>query len=347
MEIEDMSTTIIHDAVLGQNQLDLAEAIALRPEDVNSFDALGFTPLHWAAVRGDSRAVGTLLKWQADFNKKSVVDKRTPLFLAALTRSLRVCEMLVRQGADVNAANSFGLGPLAAAGIFSENTSFLEWSLVVKFLLMNGADANIPDCSGRNALSRMVADATLRQPTDQALAAKIRLLVANGTDNVATDQYGQTALLTSCSISEDVLCFKTLVELGSSLDTIDISGRSFLHYTAAYGNLDKMEYVRSLDVVGVDPDKKDIYENGNTPMDIMIWRARGSLEHLWDGMRRPTDKEYNLFWQLLKEIRERNWAKGIFLYSRELVSDEDDIQKLLHRAPSDDVTCLCTWPWLT
>lgn len=74
-----------------------------------------------------------------------------------------------------------------------------------------------------------------------------------------------------------------------------------------------------MEIVGIDPDN---VVAGGTPMAAITWRMCADAKDLWLGMRRPTADEWVCLKRLLTEMRERNWAQGLFLYSREYVFDE-------------------------
>ena len=96
--------------------------------NVNQVDRFGFTPLHWAAIRGATDAAVMLLKHKADANKATVPvepgrslypgrDRATllgdtPLHLAALRGDTNVLQLLLKYGADVNGVNGSHLTPL-------------------------------------------------------------------------------------------------------------------------------------------------------------------------------------------------------------------------------------------
>jgi hypothetical protein len=74
------------------------------------------TPLHYAAGRGMTSAVGTLLKYGADVSAKDH-HGNTPLHLAAVTGSHQVFQQLIEAGADVNSECRFNWRPIDQASI--------------------------------------------------------------------------------------------------------------------------------------------------------------------------------------------------------------------------------------
>jgi len=102
------------------------------------------------------------------------VDRETPLLRAASEGHLEVVQLLIDNGADVNARTTGGGTPLHYA------TSHLE---VVRRLLDNGADVNVKGHKGATALHFAAAKGNV---------AVARLLIERGADVNARDLSGQT-----------------------------------------------------------------------------------------------------------------------------------------------------------
>lgn len=94
-------------------------------------DRNGFTPLHWAAIRGSTGVAELLLKHKVDINRavvemdphqshmmspdRGTISGDTPLHLAALCGETNMIALLLKAGADVNAANTAQMTPLDLA----------------------------------------------------------------------------------------------------------------------------------------------------------------------------------------------------------------------------------------
>ncbi|KAI0906194.1 ankyrin repeat-containing domain protein [Ustulina deusta] len=70
--IDNQNFPHIHEIVVGLRFGDLAKELKRNPKSVNAQDAMGRTPLLWAAARGDVNAVVTLLAFGADPNIKDI-----------------------------------------------------------------------------------------------------------------------------------------------------------------------------------------------------------------------------------------------------------------------------------
>jgi ankyrin repeat protein len=114
----------------------------------------GLTALHHAARQGSAAAALALLDGGAKINDTSLVDRMTPLMMAAVNGQFDVALRLVERGADPNLATAYGMSPLYAAlnaqwapksrypqpqAIHTQRTSYLELAAA---LLAKGANPN-------------------------------------------------------------------------------------------------------------------------------------------------------------------------------------------------------------
>lgn len=115
--------------------------------DINVKDDNVFldTPLHWAVTNGSKSILELLLENGADVNAKNNKDS-TPLHYAANNYLASLATLLIKHGADVNAKTNCGNTPLHFAAA-SSNT------VVAKVLLNNDADVNCKNNDGRTPLN--------------------------------------------------------------------------------------------------------------------------------------------------------------------------------------------------
>jgi ankyrin repeat protein/SAM-dependent methyltransferase len=179
--------------------------------DVNVKDEKGNTPLHLASVFGHDEIVDLLIHQKADVDVLN--DQReTPLILASLYGNPECIKLLVASRANISLRDSDGNSPIQIAvtyrhpenleeilkgnpDIDEPNTEgFTPLHLAVQrpgnqkaveLLLRQGADINITDPEGRNALLVSVGS----HQKDY-----IELLVSNGIDIDSQDNDGNTAL---------------------------------------------------------------------------------------------------------------------------------------------------------
>ena len=102
----------IHDAA-GDGNIEAVKQHIAAGTDVDAKTS-GETPLHWAARFGQSQVAELLIAEGADVNAKNVVGQ-TPLHLAAGASHQEIIELLIAEGAEVNAKTKRGETPLDLA----------------------------------------------------------------------------------------------------------------------------------------------------------------------------------------------------------------------------------------
>jgi len=93
---------------------DAVRALAKNPSEINSADADGTTPLHWAVRADDLEAVQLLLRGGASAKAANRYGV-TPLSLAATNGNAAIVEQLLKAGADANGTVSQGQTVLMTA----------------------------------------------------------------------------------------------------------------------------------------------------------------------------------------------------------------------------------------
>ena len=117
-----------------------------RREQATSDDKHGVTPLHKAAANNRYKTAEVLLNNGADVNAKNKYGW-TPLHLAALNNASATAEVLLKQGADVNAKDKYGFTPL-------HDAAEKDAAETAEVLLEQGADVNAEDNDGFTPLHR-------------------------------------------------------------------------------------------------------------------------------------------------------------------------------------------------
>jgi hypothetical protein len=143
--------------------------LASDPGRVDPRDENGYTPLRWAAIRGQTEVAILLLESGADPNTVGA-DGGTPLHGAAHHDDGRLMEALLSSGGDVTIQNRWGRSPLHVAA----RRGCLE---VARILLDFGADPNAVTNEGWSTLSvayrgghPALAELLLERGADPALA---------------------------------------------------------------------------------------------------------------------------------------------------------------------------------
>jgi cytohesin len=157
----------------------VAKLVTENPPSVQSADALGNTPLMWAAAYGHEDVVQFLLANKAAVNARNQEEK-TALHWAVGNGNKDVVALLLSNGADVNARDRMGAAPLHWA---AESDKVDDD--VVALLLARGADVNAQDEDGRTPLHWAAGSGRLDV---------VKLLLANHADANTKDRLGYTPL---------------------------------------------------------------------------------------------------------------------------------------------------------
>lgn len=183
---------------------------------VTQKDANQRSLLHWSAVMGKERLVELLLKFNECEIDASDDTGATPLILATLKGSIKVCEMLIERGANVNHCNSNGHTPVQYAG--SKNHKEL-----LIYLLDCGGDPNARDHIGDSPLHRVAS-----MERFECLRTLLTHPKTKGTISVdAQNQQGNTALHLACEC-DDAASAMALIEYGASIEILNKQKESAL-----------------------------------------------------------------------------------------------------------------------
>jgi ankyrin repeat protein len=104
----------IHDAARGGTQAEVERLLRAEPDLRDARAPLGATPLHYAAMNGDSGPLKALLAAGANPNARDG-EGRTPLHMAAFATRTANAKLLLRGGADPHAKTDAGRDVLSMA----------------------------------------------------------------------------------------------------------------------------------------------------------------------------------------------------------------------------------------
>jgi ankyrin repeat protein len=146
--------------------------------------------LHAASYYGNYTIAKYLIDKGADVNIRSAPgENETPLTLAARGGHMRICALLVAEGADINATeHSVGYSALHEA-VDKGNIN------LIKLLISKGADVDLPARYGETPL-HLIVNPTLPLPKSEEPALEMmKVLIDAGADLNAVDHGGMTPLM--------------------------------------------------------------------------------------------------------------------------------------------------------
>lgn len=220
---------------------------------------LKYSTIHEAAERGDLEDVKNHLRRGTAVNAQDVYGA-TPLHYAAMTGQTKVAEFLIKKGANVNAVvtgqGGESVSPLgsAASGGFKD---------MVELLIKKGANTKK---YGPNAIKLAVDAIKMFKETDKEKVPPyvdlskvdhigvVKVLIKKG----AKPMDNTLIIAVKNGFTE---ISKLLIDGGSNVNSRDENGQTPLHIAAFKG---EVEFVKFLIEKGADVNAKDKY--GNTPL---------------------------------------------------------------------------------
>ena len=232
--IDEQDYTLLHRIILGLSMANLEEEICLHPEQINIADAMGRTPLAWAACRGDDRAIVTLLSHGAKVNTIDI--QHSGVVGHAADRNYVTCvRLLLEAGADpeIAAMHDYKVGnPLNVA---ARNASD---PMVLKTLLDFGADVESCGVDGMTALIH----AARRDNTNF-----VTLLLEYGANINATSKSGHTPLTTAVIYNSHNVLRLLLDRWFEYSECPRMTGPNLLRLAALYADVRTMDILRDTD----------------------------------------------------------------------------------------------------
>ncbi len=145
INLKDKSgNTLLHEAAYG-GSLTIVEFLIFKGADINSGNTVLDTPLHLAISNGRDDVAILLIEKGADLNKQNNRGT-TPLHETAYSNNKMIAELLISKGVDLEIKNKSNYTPLAA--LTRSNSNFE----VAEVLVRNGANINAPWTDGSTPL---------------------------------------------------------------------------------------------------------------------------------------------------------------------------------------------------
>jgi ankyrin repeat protein len=180
-------------------------------------------PLYLATYYGFRGLVERMIAKHPEHVSACSGEYGTPLHASIQGGHIRVAELLLAHGADVNAPGTYSVTPLHVASRHGHLDA-------VKWLLDHGADVNAKRVDGQTALHSAAANGHLDVS---------RMLLVHNADVGARDVEGGTPLSFALEGAGGRLdLVRLLLDGNAEVNTRDNSGRTPLHYAAAFGYLE-------------------------------------------------------------------------------------------------------------
>ena len=181
------------DAVSKDDVEEVKKSLA-RGDDINRADDGGFTPVMIAAERGNIAMLKILLAHRPKLEEKNAGGRMTALMLAVSKGRADIAELLLREGAYINARDAEEKTPLFFTGRKDVMTVLVKWKI----------DINAKDSFGRTALMHHYRYDGTEMKVTKDLLDTIAFLIRNGADVNAGDSMGMTPLMqaAACGYTE-------------------------------------------------------------------------------------------------------------------------------------------------
>ena len=215
--------------------------------DVNAKNRKGETPLRFAITYGHKEIGELLITNGADMNAKSGRKEWTPLYQAIFSKRWEFVELLIAKGADVNLSIKDGITPLhRAAGKWGQKE-------IVELLIAKGADVSVKTVNGYTPLHSAARGGQKEI---------VELLIAKGEEVNVKSSSGYTPLHSAASYGQKEIV-ELLITKGEDVSAKTDNGVTPLHF-AGGSTVGSMEVAGLLIAKGADVNARDNY--GDTPL---------------------------------------------------------------------------------
>ncbi|CAK1365360.1 unnamed protein product [Cercospora beticola] len=300
-QLDSRRFTMLHKIVLGLFGRGLREELEAATASINVRDGTGYTPLAWAAARGDKDSVQTLLEHGASVTMTNNVHHQ-PIHLAAQTGNVETVRTLIQHGADINArAQDTLMSPL------HEGVGTKDDREHVQGLIYLGAEVEGLDFCGWTPLHWCCWRGYLQNLT---------ALLDSGANVHARTNDGNAPLMLAVA-NNSVNCIPALVAAGAETKVVKNNGWSLLHYAAVGGKVETLRALAKADLSRCDLYNQRTVDTKQSVHDMFSNRL-AALEHRPDELREIQDA-----WDILVERVNSSFATSRRASTSSLTSAND------------------------
>ena len=235
--IEKLGLTLLHQTVLGLNELDLEKLLrSVSKASIDESDAQGRSALWWAARRGDLSAMTALIDTNADINKRG--GQGDPPLNAAISSRNEACAWLLLNVENIDSTYVVPNGWTALHACCQNGLSVT----LLERLLDKGAQIDQPFETGATPLFLAV------QFGHNDL---VRCMIAHGANLDAINFIGESPL--SCSIElQNSQSLQVLLDRKANYRRLIHVDETLLHHAAIFADLECLRILRSFELHDID-----------------------------------------------------------------------------------------------
>ena len=206
----------LHFAINKENYLETQMEVEREIDNIN-YVVHGNTPLFLAVLRQNIKIVQLLLESGADVNKTEKTKlQRQPIHAATKLGNLELVKLLIQYGANLNSVDMDDMTPLSYA-------AYIGRTDIVKFLCDMGAHIETKDGRGKTPLFNAVENNSLET---------VELLCSLGALVNTHDSDGWTPLI-HCVVCGFFDLAEYILSAGANIHDTDRNGETVLHFACA------------------------------------------------------------------------------------------------------------------
>ncbi|KAJ5493902.1 hypothetical protein N7463_009989 [Penicillium fimorum] len=205
--------TALHLAAFNGHEQQVSSILAASKVNIDIADETGTYPIIWASMNGHDTVVQMLVHQGANVNARSG-GRRNALRAACFRGHSKIAQMLLDYGADINAQSRSHETALYAA-------CYMGHGKIAQILVDYGADVKAPASNGKNILLATLCQSPLSWATQKGQTV-VKILLATGqVDPDSKDKGGRSPLWWATQNGDEAIV-KTLLATGQvDLDSKD------------------------------------------------------------------------------------------------------------------------------